>query len=70
MRKIKFEEYNKKRKKAKIKLLKLRDKLDRKPGGGQRIRDREKRSLLYKLAREKKERLLEKIGDRKYRFKE
>lgn len=68
MKKISFDEYNKKRKSASIELLKLRDSLNKKPSAGLRTRDREKRFLLFKLAKEKKSRMVEKIGDRKYRF--
>lgn len=68
MRKISFEEYDKKRKLAKIDLLKIRDDLDKKPSSGLRTRDNEKRFLLYKLAKEKKEKMLEKVGDRKYKY--
>lgn len=68
MKKISYEEYDEKRKLAKIELLKIRDGLDKKTGPGLRTRDNEKRFLLYKLAKEKKDRMLEKVGDRKYRF--
>lgn len=68
MRKISFDEYNKKRKAVRIELLKLRDSLNKKTSAGLRTRDREKRFLLFKLAKEKKSRMVEKIGDRKYRF--
>lgn len=69
MRKIKFEKYNKKRKEAKIELLKLRDELGIKSGSGGINRDPEKRNLLFKLAKRKNEKMLEKIGPRKYRMK-
>jgi len=68
MRKVSFEEYDKKRKSAKIDLLNIRDDLTRKVSSGFRIRDNEKRTLLYKLAKEKKKRMLKKIGERKYRY--
>ena len=69
MRKIKFEEQNRKRKAAKIKLLEIRDELERVKDENNIERDSEKQTLLFKLAREKKQRILEKIGERKYRFK-
>lgn len=69
MRKINFEEHNRKRKNAKIKILQMRDKLDKKRGGKSRKRDKEKRNLLFRLAKDKKKRMLEKIGERKYRFR-
>ena len=68
MRKISFEEYDKKRKSNKIELLKIRDDLDKKVSFGLRTRDSEKRFLLYKLAKEKKESMLKKVGDRKYKY--
>ncbi len=58
MRKKSFEEYDKKRKSAKIDLLKIRDELDKRVSSGLRTRDNEKRFLLYKLAKEKKENML------------
>ena len=69
MRKINFEEYNKKRKEAKIELLKLRDELNIKSGSGGTYRSSEKRDLLFKLAKRKKEKMLEKVGPRKYKMK-
>ena len=69
MRKIKFKEYNQKRKSTKIDLLQMRDELNFISGGGSKNRDPEKQDLLYKLAKRKKERMLEKVGERKYRFK-
>ncbi|RQD68658.1 MAG: hypothetical protein D5S01_11680, partial [Halanaerobium sp. MSAO_Bac5] len=69
MRKIKFEEQNKKRKAAKIKLLEIRDELEKVRDESKLERDLEKQNLLFKLAREKQQRILEKIGERKYRFK-
>ena len=69
MRKIKFEEYNKKRKVAKKDLLKIRRKLNIKSGSGGIHRSPEKRVLLFKLAKRKKEKMLEKIGPRKYKLK-
>ncbi len=68
MRKISFEEYDKKRKSAKIDLLKIRDDLDKKVSSGLRTRDSEKSFLLYKLAKEKKESMLKKVGNRKYKY--
>ena len=69
MRKIKFQEYNKKRKAARIDLLQIRDGLNFCSDGDFKNRDAEKRDLLYKLAKRKKRRMLKKIGERKYRFK-
>lgn len=68
MRKISFEEYDKKRKLAKIDLLEIRDDLNKKVSSGLRTRVSEKRFLLYKLAKEKKKSMLKKIGDRKYKY--
>lgn len=70
MRKIEFEEYDKKRKSAKLKLLQIRDELDTLNYGKAKKRNSEKQSLLFKLAKEKKERIIEKVGERKYRFKQ
>ena len=69
MRNIKFKEYNQKRKSAKIDLLQIRDELNLVTGGGSKNRDPEKQDLLYNLAKRKKKRMLEKVGERKYRFK-
>jgi len=69
LRKIKFQEYNKKRKAARIDLLQIRDELNFCSDGDFKNRDAEKRDLLYKLAKRKKRRMLKKIGERKYRFK-
>jgi len=68
MSKISFEEYDKKRKSAKIDLLEIRDSLDKKASSGLRTRDREKKFLLYKLAKERKNSMLKKVGDRKYKY--
>lgn len=69
MRNIKFKEYNKKRKEAKIELLKLRENLNLKSASGGINRSPEKRNLLFKLAKRKKKKMLEKIGPRKYKLK-
>ena len=68
MRKISFEEYDKKRKLAQISLLKIRDDLDKKVSSGLRKRDSEKRFILYQIAKEKKESMLKKVGERKYEY--
>ena len=69
MRKINFEEYNKKRKKAKIDLLELRDQLQKQKTNTKRSRSQDKQFLLYQLAKKRKEKMIEKIGKHKYRFK-
>ena len=69
MRKINFEEYNKKRKNNRIDLLKIRDELEFKSNKGSRERDSEKQIMLYELAKQKHEKLFEKISDRKYKVK-
>jgi|GEM_PF-1543122 len=68
MRKISFKEYNKKRKEAKVDLLKMRDNLNKKPNDNSRGRDREKRILLYKLAKERREKIFKKTGEREYKL--
>jgi len=68
MRKISFKEYDEKRKSAKIDLLEIGDDLDKKVSSGLRTRDNEKKFFLYKLAKEKKESMLKKIGDRRYKY--
>lgn len=68
MRKIKFEEYNKKRQAAKIEFLNIRDKLNKEVSQSLRRRKEKKREILYKVAKEKKQRTLKKIGNRKYKF--
>ncbi|TDO92118.1 hypothetical protein DFR79_10720 [Halanaerobium saccharolyticum] len=69
MRKINFEEYNKKRKKAKIDILELRDQLNKKKTKTKRSRQQDKQYLLYKLAKKRKEKMIEKVGNHLYRFK-
>jgi hypothetical protein len=69
MRKINFEEYNKKRKKAKIDILELRDKLSKQKTSSKRRRSQDKQFLLYQLAKKRKEKMIEKVGKHKYRFK-
>jgi hypothetical protein len=68
LRKISFKEYNKKRKEAKVDLLNMRDSLKKKPNDNSRRRDREKRILLYKLAKERREKTLKKSGEREYKL--
>ncbi len=68
MRNISFDEYDKKRKATRVDLLKIRDSLDKKAGSTIRTRDHEKRFLLYRLAKERKEKMIKKVGDRKYNF--
>ena len=69
MRKINFEEYNKKRKEAKIDILELRDQLSKQKTISKRSRSQNKQFLLYQLARKRKEKMIEKIAKHKYRFK-
>lgn len=69
MRKIDFEEYNKKRKKAKIDILELRDQLQKKKSETKRSRSQDKQFLLYELAKKRKKQMIEKIGKHQYRFK-
>ncbi len=68
MRKISFNEYNKKRRASKVNLLKVRDGLEKKSNNNSKRRDREKRILLYKLAKERREKILKKSGERKYKL--
>ncbi len=68
MKKIKLDQYNKKRKKARLTLLKIRDELGLQTGKAKR-RSPEKRKILYKKAKQKKEKMLEKVEDRKYKLK-
>jgi altronate dehydratase len=68
MRKINFKEHDQKRKEAKIDLLKLRDQLGIKSGSGGVKRNPKKREILFKLAKKRKEKMIEKIGERKYRL--
>ncbi len=69
MRKINFEEYNEKRKKAKIDILELRDQLQKQKTDSKRSRSQDKQFLLYQLARKRKEKMIEKVGKHQYRFK-
>jgi len=69
MRKINFEEYNKKRKEAKINILELRDQLSKPKASSKRSRSQDKQFLLYELAKKRKEKMIEKISEHKYRFK-
>lgn len=69
MRKINFEKYNKKRKEAKIDILELRDQLSKQKTKSKRSRNQNKQFLLYKLAKKRKEKMIEKISEHKYRFK-
>lgn len=69
MRKINFEKYNKKRKEAKIDILELRDQLSKQKTKSKRNRNQNKQFLLYKLAKKRKEKMIEKISEHKYRFK-
>ncbi|SDC27459.1 MULTISPECIES: hypothetical protein [unclassified Candidatus Frackibacter] len=68
MRKISFNEYNKKRKTSKVDLLKVRDGLEKKSNNNSKRRDREKRILLYKLAKKRREKILKKSGEREYKL--
>ena len=69
MKKINFEEYNKKRKEAKIDILELRDQLSKQKTISKRSRSQNKQFLLYELAKKRKEKMIEKIAKHKYRFK-
>jgi hypothetical protein len=69
MRKINFEEYNKKRKKAKIDILELRDQLSKQKTSSKRSRNQNKQFLLYEIAKKRKEKMIEKVGKHQYRFK-
>ncbi|MEJ6952374.1 hypothetical protein [Natronospora cellulosivora (SeqCode)] len=68
MRKISFNEHDQKRKSSRVDLLEIRDSLDKKASSTLRKRDSEKRFLLYRLAKERKEKMIKKVGDRKYKF--
>ena len=69
MKKINFEEYNKKRKEAKIDILELRDQLSKQKTISKRSRSQNKQFLLYDLAKKRKEKMIEKVGKHQYRFK-
>jgi hypothetical protein len=69
MKKINFEDYNKKRKKAKIDILELRDQLSKQKTKPKRRRNQKKQFLLYELAKKRKDKMIEKISEHKYRFK-
>lgn len=69
MRKINFEKYNKKRKEAKIDILELRDQLLKQRANSKRSRNQNKQFLLYELAKKRKEKMIEKTGPHKYKFK-
>jgi len=69
MRKINFKKYNKKRKKAKLDILELRDQLQKQKTNSKRSRSQDKQFLLYKLAKKRKEKMIEKVGKHQYRFK-
>jgi hypothetical protein len=69
MKKINFEDYNKKRKKAKIDILELRDQLSKQKTKPKHRRNQKKQFLLYELAKKRKDKMIEKISEHKYRFK-
>ncbi|PTV95640.1 hypothetical protein C8C76_12820 [Halanaerobium saccharolyticum] len=69
MRKINFEKYDKKRKEAKIDILELRDQLLKQRANSKRSRNQNKQFLLYELAKNRKEKMIEKTGPHKYKFK-
>ena len=66
MRHISLKEYNQKRKENKPQLLKIQDKIknspDRKSNTGNRSRSKTERKLLYKIAKEQKEKLFKKLA--------
>ncbi len=65
MRKINFNEYDKKRKRAKIDLLQLRDELDTTEGEAP-PRDEKKRDMLFEMARKRKNYILNENKDNNY----
>ena len=67
-RKINLDDYDKKRKRSRVELLKLRDRLPKMKGGGLNARDKEKQKLLFKLAKKNRENIMKKIGDREYQL--
>ena len=68
MRRTQFSEYNEKRKKARLDLLRLREKLDIKDSSGSTAKNIKEWAILFKMAKKKKEKMLEKIGERKYKL--
>ncbi len=68
MRKINFAEYNKKRKRAKIDLLQLRDELDINEGEAP-PRDEKKREMLFEMARKRKDYILNEDKNNNYSIK-
>ena len=71
MKKINFDEYNKKRKRAKIDLLQLRDELDINEGEAPEAppRDEKKREMLFEMARKRKDYILNENKDNNYSIK-
>lgn len=68
MRTLDFNDYDKKRKASKVKILQARDRLNKHINGEQKRRNDEERILLYKLAKKNKERMFLKIGEREYQL--
>ena len=68
MKKINFDEYNNKRKRAKIDLLQLRDELDITEGEAP-PRDEKKREMLFEMARKRKDYILNENKDNNYSIK-
>lgn len=66
MRNISWDEYEEQRKSAKIDILQMKEKESKRVSGNLRKRDKEKRLLLYKLAKHKQENMLKEIGEREY----
>ena len=69
MRRIQFSEYNKKRKKARVDLLRLREKLNIKDSKGSKEKKQMEWAILFKMAKKNKEKMLKKIGERKYQLR-
>jgi hypothetical protein len=68
MRKISWDQYEEQIKLAKVDFLQIKDETTKKVSGNLRTRDKEKRLLLYKLAKNKQEKMLKEIGERKYKL--
>lgn len=70
MREINLENYNKNKKERKLKMLEIRDQLkqEKRNRSGSKIRNPIKRTLLFKLARQARQRKFEKISDREYKL--
>jgi len=68
MKKVSLKEYNKKRNSFKLSFSKIREDINQESSEEIRNRDDKKKVLLYQMAKKRKDKLFQKIGDRKYKL--